>query len=365
MKILTRYIAREIAAPAVVALMLVGFVAAANEIREKSKFINLAYIALRDVAELIVLFLPTLVAYVVPLAYMMGILLAFGRLAQNNEITAMKAAGVPLKRIVLPILVVGALLSGVSFLLQDWVQPLAVARANRLIFRELPMRVTLDVLPAGVMHTFRDWRVYIGRKDPATRTLYDIKLFESQREGARMFYADSARVIEAGGITTLLMEEGYVIPSEEAVAPLTFSRLEKRVPSMPEPDIPSARQLLTLRGLLREERNIAADYAEHRWTSTERELHRMRLEIADRIALPLAALAVAFLAAPLAVRSQRSGRTYSFAIGLGIALLYYVTKFLLEPQSLKPLQDTVLLAMAPNILLMIAGAWAVWRVDRI
>ena len=146
--------------------------------------------------------------------------------------------------------------------------------------------------------------------------------------------------------------------------------------SLPSPDTlkaPSQRRTLRLSELFKEEKVLEADY-ELGMTSNipveERnrrkvELLRMRIEIVERMVLPLAVLAVSFVAAPLAVRAERGGRSYSFAIGFVIVLTYYLLRALLEPTSLKPMSEVVLRAILPVILFSAIGIWATWRVDRV
>jgi hypothetical protein len=64
--------------------------------------------------------------------------------------------------------------------LQDRVQPAAWKRVNALLYEELPQRATLEVLPTGVMHEFGGLRVYIGGRDLASKTLYNIDIIQPQ-----------------------------------------------------------------------------------------------------------------------------------------------------------------------------------------
>ena len=100
-------------------------------------------------------------------------------------------------------------------------------------------------------------------------------------------------------------------------------------------------------------------------TKRKVELLRMRLEITERITLPLAVLAVSFVAAPLAVRSQRGGRSYSFAIGFAIILTFYLLRSVLEPTALKPMSEILVRGLLPIFLFSAIGIGAMWRVDRV
>ncbi len=374
--LLYRYILRQVAVPSVLALAVISFVTVANEIRERVDPAGAAVVqtAMQQISALDflhvgVLFLPAVIIYVIPITYMMGILMAFGRLAEDNEITAMRAAGAPLKRIILPVLAGGALLTVGSFLLQDRVQPPAVMRAHHLMFVEIPLRITLDKLPAGTMHQVDGWRFYIGDKDPETQTLYDINILVPERDGgAWVYHAGEAQVFQEGWEASLELRNGHIIFPEEGgrLARSTFDRWVLTTPDF-IPDRPARdRRAMSLAQLLERERELSAALAEEGDDQANAdELRRIRNEIGERAALPFACLVVSVMAAPLAARRRAAGKSYSFAIGAGVFLAYYLLTLAFDRGGLLSLEETVLRAFAPNFVLLAVGAWLVWRVDRV
>ncbi len=368
LRILTRYTLAEVAVPTLLAMLVIGFLAVSVRLNEQIRDVSLEFLTATDIVRLLVCFLPTLVTIVIPIAYMMGVLLAFGQLSQHNEITAMKAAGIPLTRVVVPVIFLGGLLSVGSFVLQDRVQPAALTRVNNLIYREIPLRATLDMLPTGVMHEFGDWRVYVRDRNPETRELKNIEIYQPQNDGSVQIYAaKSARLIKKGAESSILMPHGHVImPQEDGSAMLQIiTNTALQLPPLHEEKVQGKRQTYTLAELLEHEKREAEKHASHASASGDRELKRTRWEISERFSLPLSCLAVSLLAAPLAVRGSRSGRSYSFAIGFTIFLAYYVMQFQLEPDSLVSLANCIGRGLMPSIVLAGAGIWALWRVDSV
>ncbi|MCL4691005.1 MAG: LptF/LptG family permease [Candidatus Hydrogenedentes bacterium] len=365
--LLTRYTLWEIAVPAAMAILIIGFVGVANELRERRLVLPLEFITGWDVARLVFYFSPTLAAYIIPITYMMGILLAFGRLAENNEITAMKAAGIPLKRAIAPVIGVGLVLSGLSFFLMDRVQPWAAEKASHIIFVELPQRITLEVLPPGSVQEVGDWRVYFGSRDAETKTLNDVVIRDTRSDGEWVFYAKSAQFVDSPDGARLDLLDGRIIrpQKDETVAPLVFPKWTISVPTTFLRQAPSQRRTLSLEELLAYERDAKQQADALPTKSSVEDLRKTREEIADRITLPLACLAVSFLAAPLAVRSPRAGKSFSFALGVGIIFIFYMARALLEPSELVTINGAILRALAPSLLLMALGMVAIWRVDRV
>ncbi|MCC6491085.1 MAG: LptF/LptG family permease [Candidatus Hydrogenedentes bacterium] len=367
--LLTRYTLREIAVPALLAIVVIGFVGVAQELSEchREKNLPLEFISAWDVARLVFYFSPMLAAYIIPITYMMGILLAFGGLAQNNEITAMKAAGIPLKRAIAPVIVTGLLLSGLSFVLMERVQPWAAAKANHILFIELPQRITLEVLPTGSVQKIGDWRVYFAGRDAANKTLTGIVIRVPKQNGEWVFYAKEARFVDDPKGAVLVLKDGYIIvpQQDDTVTRAVFSDWSMPVPATMERTIPGLRRTMSLNELLAKEQQVAKLQTARPSRENTEDLRKIRTEIADRLTLPLACLAVSFIAAPLAVRSPRSGRSYSFALGFAIIFVFYMLRMLLDPSNLVTLNDAVLRGLVPSLVLCAAGAVAVWRVDRV
>ncbi|HNR30526.1 MAG TPA: LptF/LptG family permease [Candidatus Hydrogenedentes bacterium] len=368
MALLHRYLLRQVGPPALIAFVVIAFLAMIAGLRQQISELPLDQVTLGDLTRLSFLSLPALIAYIVPITYMMGILAGFGGLAQANAFVAMKAAGIPMRRLILSVIGLGALLSVGCFLVQDQVRPWAMRQAIRLIYSDLPLRASIDLLPPGVMHEFADWRVYIGDKDTRTNTLRDIVILRPEDTGeTSAFYADSAQLVRDPAGSTLVLTNGSWIQSRglDRVFHAESPRMELSVPKLMPKEPKREREGMTLRELLYSEVQLAQTYAETQALPTYAALLRERGEISDRLALPLMCLAVSLVAAPLAVRSPRTGRSFIFAIGFVMLISYFTLNRLFEPRLLMPLHQVVLMGQAPNLVLGAAGLVFVWRVDRV
>jgi lipopolysaccharide export system permease protein len=368
MGIISRYILRQIAVPALLAVSAIAVVGVSNEIQERLAKLPVAQMTFGDMSRLALYLLPTLIAFMVPVTYMLGILLAFGRLSENNEIVAMKAAEVPLRRVIFPVVLTGTVLSVVCFFVQDSVQPWAFRKVMSLIYSELPLRITLDALPTGVMQDYAGWGVYIGKKDMKEGKLDNLVILKPEEKGgASAYYADSAQLVSEGDHTKLSMTNLRLIPPGESgyVTMLSAPSASLGIPKMPTDRPPPTRREQSVRELVAEERNLANDYGSTKSESSRSELANYRSEIAERFSMPFACLAVTLAAAPLGARARRAGKPYTFAVGFLIILVYYVLMLATESKSLSPLWFTLARAWIPNVALGLAGAALIWRVDRV
>jgi lipopolysaccharide export system permease protein len=369
MKIITRYIIRQIWIPALLAAVVISFLAVAAGVQEQVTALMdrapIAQITLADISKISLFILPTLVALIVPITYLLGIMLTFGRMAQRNELTSLKAAGVPLRKAVVPVVIVGAFLSGFTFLVQDQAQPYAHRKLSDLVTSDLPLRVTLDMLPTGIMHSYGGWRIYLGGKD-ADGTLRDIVVLQPHEDGkADAFYADSAQVEKGARGHFIVLKNGYLIPADEA-RKTSFETLRHKIPALAGRDPLTSRLGMPLAQLLREERQTAKDYEETQAIPVLVELRKLRIEIGERLSFPLMCLAVSIVAAPLGARTPpRSGRTYTFAAGFLIVAGYFILRKVAEPVWVPSLPGAIAMAQIPNILLTTIGLGFLIRVDRV
>jgi len=366
-RLLTRYILGKIWPPALLAALVISFVvvggAVRTEMRTITERIPIGQLAVMDIVRIGFYALPTMVNYIFPITFLLGIMFVFSRLAQYSELTAMKAAGIPLKRIVLPVVVLGAALSVVAFGVADQAQPWAYRRLVRLVTLELPLRMTLDALPTVVIHEVGDWRVYLGRREP-DGTLRDIVILQPQEVGANAFYADSARLLTRDGEARLELQNGYFIPNDPKQH-FSFESLVNKAP-MPEPmKEPGTSEGLSLAGLRAEERRLTTLFRETNALPVGSALRNMRLEIKNRLAFPLMCLAVSIVGAPLGARAKRTGQSYAFTMGLGIIGVYFVLRKVVELPMLLSLPTTIALGQTPNVLLCLLGLALIWRVDRV
>lgn len=362
MKSLDRYILKQILLPSVLAFFLVAFLGLASEIRSHSEQFPRGFLTFRDIGYLGLFLLPSLITLLVPVAFFFGILMAYGRLAQEGEIEAMQASGISLKRLVLPSLVAGVVLTGVSFVVQDRLQPWGMRKAYGLMYSELPQRATIDMLDAGELHEYEGLRIFFAAKDTRTHTLYDFDLIQPGDEGIVLFHADEARVVRSGDAYTLHLTNGYSVSQENIK--FNFDRIEKPFP------VPSrkerrnfTRNALSLSGMLEYERYIVGHVDDGERGIDRRELHKVRYEVAQRVSTPFTPLAIALVGAPLGVRARRKGKTSLFGVGFGVLLVYYALLTVSTPTGLSDLSTYVMRAWSPNIMLVGLGLVLFWRAD--
>lgn len=136
----------------------------------------------------------TLVSLALPLAILLASLISFGNMGERLELLAMKAAGIPLVRIMRPIAVFMVLMTGVSYYFQDYAAPYAQKMLFQMLYSVRQTSPTIDI-PEGVFYDGIDGvNLYVREKDPKTDMLYEVIIYELSdgAANAHIILADSA-----------------------------------------------------------------------------------------------------------------------------------------------------------------------------
>ncbi len=368
MTILTRYTLKQIWIPALIASVVISFVillgTIGQELGKLMEVLPVAQITMVDISLISLYTLPSLAGFIFPITFLLGIMLTFGRMAQTSELIAAKAAGIPLRRMILPVMLAGAALSLVCFLVIDRIQPVAYQRLNQLLTSDMPHRITFDVFPTGVMHEFGDWRVYIERRDDEN-VLHNIIVLTAEGDDVTAYYAETAEQFSDNGVPRITMTNVQIVGSGQTTYTNYTEKATKTLPRLAPLESESERSGWSLTRLWATEKVTRREVEETGNHKTQIELVKIRREIGERLAFPLMCLAVSIVAAPVGARARRSGRSYTFASGVAIIAAYFVLRSALRTVVPDSLEMTLLVAQIPNLALVAAGLLFAWRVDRV
>ena len=124
MKILTKYILKELIPPFLISLLALTSILILEEIFRLTKLFVKKGISPIYLVELLVYVLPATLVLTIPMSTLISILIGLGRFATDNEITAMKAHGVGLHQLLWPVLVVSLCIAILDFFFMDYALPL-------------------------------------------------------------------------------------------------------------------------------------------------------------------------------------------------------------------------------------------------
>ncbi len=344
---LDRYVISELVPPFLMGVSVFLVLLVGDILYVLAEYLARGQVPLGALLRLLFYKLPHMLVLTFPVSTLFGTLLGVGRLARDNEITALRMAGLPFVRIFVPVAAFALVVAAASFWVNEYLTPWANQRADQLIrqsiFREIFPRVRENVFFRGPQNRY----FYIRRADETNRVLEGVMIYEPTAAFPRLITAKRARYGEGwwhleDGVLREFDQNGFT--SYEA----GFARFDVRV----EGD---------WQGFLLQQRTpdqmSAAELREHL-----RELERSGLETRAvavdyyfKFAAPFAVLVFALVAAPLSLHGARGGRFTGVAAAIVLVFIYYVVMSTARAWGRAGALHPFLAAWAANLLFLVAG----------
>ena len=151
------------------------------------------------IAELFFYAALTMIPMALPLAILLASLMTFGNLGEQFELTAMKASGISLLKVMRPLIILMVAVAVGAFFFQNYMLPVAQTKMWTLLFSMRQKSPELEI-PEGVFYDqIPGYNLFVERKNRDTGTLYDLMIYDISRgfDNASIILADSGRMAMA------------------------------------------------------------------------------------------------------------------------------------------------------------------------
>lgn len=168
----------------------------------------------------------TLVSQALPLAILLAALMTFGNFGEKLELLAMKAAGIPLLRIMAPMVIFCSLLGVVSFFFQNIISPAAQMKLYTVMY-SIKQSSPESEIPEGVFYNKLDgYNIYVDKKDEKSGTLHNVMIYDVTQgfEKSNILVSDSARIANTDDEKHMIL----TMYSGEQFSNLTDQQFEKK-----------------------------------------------------------------------------------------------------------------------------------------
>lgn len=154
-------------------------------------------VELKVLAEFFVYAVASVVPLALPLAVLLASLISFGNLGEQVELTAMKAAGISLFRIMRSLTVAIMLISAGAFYFSNNILPVSQVKLWSLIFSLRQKSPELDIPEGEFYDGIQGYKIYVRHKDPRRGMLYDMMLYDYSKgfKDATVMVADSGKIV--------------------------------------------------------------------------------------------------------------------------------------------------------------------------
>ncbi len=143
-----------------------------------------------------------------PLAILLSSIMTFGNLGEFFELTAMKASGISLYRIMYPLIIFISILSIAAFLFSNYILPVANLKFYSLLFDVRSQRPEIIIKPGVFYNGIDDYSIRVRSRNTKTNMLYDVMIYDhtDRRGNSSVLIADSGRMVLSPNKDYLLIE---------------------------------------------------------------------------------------------------------------------------------------------------------------
>ncbi|MFC1807143.1 LptF/LptG family permease [Candidatus Omnitrophota bacterium] len=361
MRILRNYILREIAGPLFTSLSVFTFVLLIGNMFKIADLLVNKGVEIQDVGKFFIYLIPYILSYTIPMALLTATMLCFGRLSSDNEVTAMKASGISLYKIGLPVVILAFIISLASVYLNDRILPASHFASYKLVKEVGIKKPTAYLEPGTFIKSFKGYILFIhsidGNKFNNIR-IYQIKEGEPTR--------------------TIIAQSGEFLPNpgEDTVR----LRLSNGTVDEPNPTNPNVFYKLNFKEYF-VTMNLDSGLSKHKIEKKPKDMNIKELkeeilrfkisgieiiplvtEIHRKLAMAFSSFVFVLIGLPIAINTRRRERSVGFGISLLILTIYYLLLIGGQALSLRGVLPPIIGMWAANLIYFFIGTLLIFIV---
>ncbi len=358
-RIIHRYLFREVTVPFLLGLSLFTFILLVARLLKLIELVVSRGVPFLYVVRLISYIMPAFLEVTVPMAMLLAILIAFGRLSADSELIALRASGVSLYQLVPPVALFVTLATAVTALLAIHARPWGNRSLQTALYELARTRASAGLKPEIFNDDFPGLVIYAERIEPGTGHLLHVLISDEREPGQRniILAREGLMISDAETQTVTLRLLNGAIQSADTKASAAqyhtefqsydvnldlrqaFAGLRER-----ERD-PKEMTMAQLR------RAIRAKQAERRPYGPElAEYHR-------KFAIPFACVVFGLVGVPLGIQPARAVKVWGFALSLALIFVYYMLLTAGQALAEQNLAPAWLGLWLPNLAFLILGTY--------
>jgi len=269
----------------------------------------------RAVASYYIGWVPVIVAQMSPVALMLSTLYVLGMMAKNNELTAMLAGGINLRRVSLGPICLAVVFGLGVFAMSEWVMPQAVRRARVIEHKYFDGGSGEEDRRLVWIEPDRAATVSVKRYDPEEHVGYELLITQPLRDGSRLAIQADRMVWDAEQRVWLLLDGERTVYGHESQHSEPFTREVSYIQF--EPDEIDALNVPADELSAGQLRRVLIELGRHGMVSPTR-----WVDYHEKLAMPALNFIIVFLAIPFALRTARGGLAASLAVSVVLGLAY-------------------------------------------
>jgi LPS export ABC transporter permease LptG/LPS export ABC transporter permease LptF len=361
-RIIDRYIIRELILPFLLGLVVFTFLLMIQPLADYSEQLISKGVSWTIVVRVLITLIPQALAITIPIALLIGLLIAFGRLSSDRESVAFMACGISIYRLLRPVMFVSAL----AWAATSWIMIDALPDANQsfreIVYGVITARAENEIKPRVFFEDFPNQILYIGDA-PTTGGWRDVFLADtSKAEEPTVFTAAAGRL---------------AINKEKRTVDLVLNDGSKHTANLKDPSKYEVARFAEL--IIGLDPNTVFNSGEISKGDNEMTIAELNQRVAElkqqklpahspimalhrKFSIPIACVVFGIIGLALGLQHGRGGKLAAFVPGIAVVFIYYVIEYMGRQMAKGQLVSPPMAVWAPDIILGAGGfALLLWR----
>jgi LPS export ABC transporter permease LptF/LPS export ABC transporter permease LptG len=318
MRLIDRYISREVVSHAALGLVVFTFIFFIPRLVQFMELLVGHSGNAGNVALLFICAIPPVLAVTLPMAVLVGVLIGLGRLSADSEIVALHACGISLRRLLVPIGFVALIACVANLAITSWLSPAALRTVRRLEGRILVSQAPFAIEPRVFDERLPHIVLYVQDVEAAATRWRGVFLASSGEKGTSITTAESASIVSGPDKNQFEIHLGQGSTHEydprhpDRYNVTTFGDSDVAIDLS---QVALTQKLMSL--------PVSQQSSSTLLSYTGPKALEARVELQRRAAFPIACLVFALIGVPIGVRPRRGGRAAGLILTLALIGGYY------------------------------------------
>ena len=379
MKLLDRYVARQVLVSSVFAVGVLSVVLVLGRVfKDLLEMLVNHGTPLEFILTFIAYILPFSLTFTIPWGFLTAVLLVFGKMSAENELIALRSSGISIPRICASVFVIALLFAGLCL----WINVEVAPRANLKMKDELVRIATNNPLAMfssdKVINEFPGRKIYIESNEGSE--LHNVLVYEMNDESFPMRVVFARRGVlttdaEHSQLLLNLFDAQYEERSsddpmnlmkislgntaKETTFPISLQELYEKAKKKKGLGTMTVSEV---RDRIRKQQAAAVPKADQKQRASE--LSAAKTEVSKRFSFSLASFAFALIGVPLAITAHRKETSAGFLLSVVVAFVYFIFILIADAVKENPKAHPELLIWLPNVLFIGLGLWLFYKLSR-
>lgn len=356
--VMVRYIAKELFVYFFVCFLFFFVVFFVNQLLLMAETVLKKRVPVKYVLQLIVYCMPGVVSQSAPFATLVGFLMCLGRLVTDNEVLILRATGHRYGILLVPVLIMGILISLFSFVMNDYFLPLGTLKFNRL-YKSIIVSNPAVELESNSIKRLNDSTLIIGEVDK--QHVSDLVFFDVKEAKDQRFIVSKDAVVKKSSHDGVLMELDMTSPVVLMMNKNTKRDFDVIVSdelrlNVFEDSIIDTNQQIAPREMTSSDLKKKINRMKALTNVNSKQLNTYILEYNKKFSVPFGSIFFAILAFPLAlVFGKKDGQTLGLIFGIIISVMYWAANILGQMFGLRSGYNGFWMMWGPNFFIGIVG----------